>query len=402
MTTPPTLVLTGEPLVEYQPAVDLATGRLIGFEALVRWNHPTRGHIPPEILIPWAESSDDIVTLNAWVIEQACEVASTWPSGLQIAVNCSNVQLHQRQASKAVSSALEMSGLNPDRLTVEITERAAADDDASADLRDLAALGVHLAVDDVGTSWSSLQPLKQLDVEIVKIDRAFVNSLEPTEGMNRAIVEAIIHVSHSLNMSTVAEGVESANQAAILREFGADAAQGFYYCPPVPVQRACDLASAEPRPILPAALSSKPRGGYAPIRGLAAPRSGGSALLPPGAISTSHHSSIGELALGGALPPAGSSAHGAVVRTPGEAAAGKTDVAARSTVDVAARSTVDVAAVAANGSSPSKRARAPRSRAQSARRAGRKDAAAGDDAATGTFAPDAPRGRAKSKDTPRN
>ncbi|MHB1890422.1 MAG: EAL domain-containing protein, partial [Acidimicrobiales bacterium] len=151
MTTPPTLVLTGEPLVEYQPAVDLATGRLIGFEALVRWNHPTRGHIPPEILIPWAESSDDIVTLNAWVIEQACEVASTWPSGLQIAVNCSNVQLHQRQASKAVSSALEMSGLNPDRLTVEITERAAADDDASADLRDLAALGVHLAVDDVGT-----------------------------------------------------------------------------------------------------------------------------------------------------------------------------------------------------------------------------------------------------------
>ena len=249
MTAEPSMTLAGKPVLEYQPAVDLATGRLLGMEALVRWEHPTKGRIAPDILIPWAEENGDIVALNAWVMEAACCEAELWSTGLQLAVNCSMIQLRRGEASKAAARALEISGLNPDRLTIEVTERTINDDRAAADLRALAELGVHLAVDDVGTSWSSLQVLRKFAIEIVKIDRAFINNLEAEEGMNRAIVEAIIHVGHSLAMSTVAEGVESAQQAAILREFGADVGQGYFFAPPLCGEEAHQLATAEPRPI---------------------------------------------------------------------------------------------------------------------------------------------------------
>jgi EAL domain-containing protein (putative c-di-GMP-specific phosphodiesterase class I) len=249
VTAEPLMTLAGKPVLEYQPAVDLATGRLLGMEALVRWEHPTKGRIAPDILIPWAEENGDIVALNAWVMEAACCEAQLWSTGLQLAVNCSMIQLRRGEASKAAVRALETSGLNPDRLTIEVTERTINDDRAAEDLRALAELGVHLAVDDVGTSWSSLQVLRKFAIEIVKIDRAFINNLEAEEGMNRAIVEAIIHVGHSLAMSTVAEGVESSQQAAILREFGADVGQGYFFAPPLCGQEAHELATAEPRPI---------------------------------------------------------------------------------------------------------------------------------------------------------
>jgi EAL domain-containing protein (putative c-di-GMP-specific phosphodiesterase class I) len=243
------MALAGQPVLEFQPAVDLATGRLLGMEALVRWEHPTKGRIAPDILIPWAEENGDIVALNAWVMEAACCEAQLWSTGLQLAVNCSIIQLRRGEASKAAHRALTVSGLNPDRLTIEVTERTINDDRAAAELRALSELGVHLAVDDVGTSWSSLQVLRKFAIEIVKIDRAFINNLEAEEGMNRAIVEAIIHVGHSLAMSTVAEGVESSQQAAILREFGADVGQGYFFAPPLREDEAHKLATAEPRPI---------------------------------------------------------------------------------------------------------------------------------------------------------
>jgi EAL domain-containing protein (putative c-di-GMP-specific phosphodiesterase class I) len=249
VTAEPSMTLAGKPVLEYQPAVDLATGRLLGMEALVRWEHPTKGRIAPDILIPWAEENGDIVALNAWVMEAACCEAELWSTGLQLAVNCSIIQLRRGEASKAITRALAASELNPDRLTIEVTERTINDDRAAADLRALSDLGVHLAVDDVGTSWSSLQVLRKFAIEIVKIDRAFINNLEAEEGMNRAIVEAIIHVGHSLAMSTVAEGVESAEQAAILREFGADVGQGYFFAPPLRSDEAHQLATAEPRPI---------------------------------------------------------------------------------------------------------------------------------------------------------
>ncbi len=247
--TEPILVLAGKPVLQFHPAVDLATGRLLGFEALVRWLHPEKGLIPPGVLIPWAEANGDIIALNAWVLAEACRQAQRWPSGIQLAVNCSLVQLRQGEASRAAARALEESGLNPDRLTVEITERTVADDQASADLRALTAMGVHLAVDDVGTSWSSLAPLRAFSIETVKIDRAFITSLEAEEGMNRAIIEAIIHVAHTLNMSVVAEGVETAQQTAILKQFGADVAQGFFFAHPLHPEETEAMASAEPRVI---------------------------------------------------------------------------------------------------------------------------------------------------------
>jgi EAL domain-containing protein (putative c-di-GMP-specific phosphodiesterase class I) len=249
VSSPPALVLEGHPVLAYQPAVDLATGRLIGFEALVRWQHPTRGLIPPQVLIPWAEANDGIIELGAWVLLEACTQAATWASGLQVAVNCSIVQLQAGEASKAVAAALERSGLHPDRLTVEVTERAVADARAAADLEALVRLGVCLAVDDVGTRWSSLEALRRFAVDTVKIDGAFVQRLEPEEGMNRALVDAIVHVAHSLGMSTVAEGVETAQQVRVLKEFGVDVAQGFFFSEPLEVHEATVLAEADPRPV---------------------------------------------------------------------------------------------------------------------------------------------------------
>lgn len=248
-TPSPQIGLDGEPVLEFQPAVDLATGRLLGFEALLRWRHPERGLIPPSVLIPWAESSNHIVELNAWVLEEACRQASQWPSAIQVAVNCSLVQLRQHQASVATALAVTRTGFNPDRLTIEITESAVADEQANQDLRRLIGHGVHLAVDDVGTSWATLENLRRFAIETAKIDRSFISALEPHEGMNRAIVEAIIHVSHSLAMSTVAEGVETAAQVVILQELAADVAQGFFFAPPMSAERALQLATTEP-PVL--------------------------------------------------------------------------------------------------------------------------------------------------------
>jgi EAL domain-containing protein (putative c-di-GMP-specific phosphodiesterase class I) len=181
------------------------------------------------------------------VITQACEQAQRWPSGIQLAINCSQEQLRQGEASVATAKAIDVSGLNPDRLTIEVTERTVADPQAADDLRALSALGVHLAVDDVGTSWSTLEPLRRFSIETVKIDGRFISGLEPVEGMNRAMVEAVIQVCHSLSMSTVAEGVESAQQVAILREFGADVAQGYFFSHPLPEDQAEIMANTEPR-----------------------------------------------------------------------------------------------------------------------------------------------------------
>lgn len=251
VTPKPNIGLDGEPLLEFQPAVDLDSGRLLGFEALLRWMHPSRGLIPPAVLVPWAEANNCIVPLNAWVLHEACRQATAWPSGVQVAVNCSLVQLGQQQASVATAAALRSSGLNPDRLTVEVTESAVADDKAGRDLLNLVRHGVHLAVDDVGTSWSTLENLRRFSIEVAKIDRSFIAALEPKEVLNRAIVEAIIHVSRSLAMSTVAEGVETAQQVALLRTLGADVAQGYFFAPPMSGHDALLLATREPPVLFP-------------------------------------------------------------------------------------------------------------------------------------------------------
>ncbi len=241
--------LEGEPVLQFQPAIDLATGLLLGFEALVRWWHPKRGLIAPDVLLPWAELNGYIGTLSAWVLTEACRQAEGWASGIQIAVNCSASELRSGRASASALKALETSGLNPDRLTIEMTETTVADPSSREDLEALSSLGAHLALDDVGTSWSTLGNMRTFSIETAKIDREFISGLEPHEGMNRAIVEAIIQVSQSLGMSTVAEGVETAQQVQILRELGADVGQGYFFARPLPSDEARDLANRQPRAV---------------------------------------------------------------------------------------------------------------------------------------------------------
>lgn len=239
------LVLAGEPSLSFQPVVDLATGRVLGFEALLRWVHPTEGVILPQLLIPWAEANGDIVTLGEWVLAESCRQATGWPASMQLAVNCSIVQLRRQVAAGAVRGALAASGLEPDRLTVEVTEHALSDDAASGELRAVAELGVQLAVDDVGTSGSSVELLRRLAVNTIKIDESIVSGLEAAEGINRMVVETVIELAHSCGMSTVAEGVETAAHAAAVRQFESDAAQGYFFAPPLAGEDARRLANLD-------------------------------------------------------------------------------------------------------------------------------------------------------------
>ena len=235
-------MLAGEPRLAYQPVVDLMSGQLLGFEGLLRWDHPTEGVIPPQLLVPLAEANGDIVALGEWVISEGCRRATEWPASVQLAVNCSIVQL-KRGVARSVAVALDEAGLPPDRLTIEVTERALSDDAAVAELRIITKLGVQLAVDDVGTSWNSFELLRRLAVNTVKIDESFVNGLEAREGINRMVVETVVQLAHNSGMATVAEGVETALHAAIVREFESDAAQGYFFSPPLSATSATKVAN---------------------------------------------------------------------------------------------------------------------------------------------------------------
>ena len=175
-------MLAGEPRLAYQPVVDLASGRLLGFEALLRWHHPTEGIILPRLVVPLAEANGDIVPLGDWVLSEACRQATAWPSSVQLAVNCSLVQLRRGWRRRRWRPRWRSPGWPPDRLTIEVTEHAMSEEAAVAELRAIAALGVQLAVDDVGTSWNSFELLRRLAVNTVKIDESFVSGLEVQRG----------------------------------------------------------------------------------------------------------------------------------------------------------------------------------------------------------------------------
>ena len=247
--TPLPIELPGEPALVYQPAVDLATGLLLGFEVFVRWIQPDSESIRADVLVPWAEASNNVTALDRWVITEACKEAQRWPSGMQVAVNCSVEDFRQKTACSSIQHALELSSLNPDLLTVEVSEDTISDSNSVEELRRLSSFGIHLAVDDVGTRWSSLRPFKDLNVDTVKIDGSFISGLESDAGMNRCVVEALLQVSHSLSMSAIAEKIETARQVAILKEFGVDIGQGFFFAYPLSVEQARKLANAESRPI---------------------------------------------------------------------------------------------------------------------------------------------------------
>jgi EAL domain-containing protein (putative c-di-GMP-specific phosphodiesterase class I) len=249
----PELGLDGEPELVFQPAVDLATGRLLGFEAFLRWNDPDLGPIPPSVLIPWAEANGHMVELNAWVLSEACAAAASWQSDLQLAVNCSVFQLRQREAASAAAAAIEESGINPDRLTIEITETSVTDEGAADDLHAMSRLGIQLTVDDIGSDWSTIDSLQQFSINTMKIDGSLIEGLADTGGVSRAMVETIVHVSHSLGICTVAESVETAQQVKILRELGADVGQGYFFAKPLAVEDALMLTTMDPLPVFPLA-----------------------------------------------------------------------------------------------------------------------------------------------------
>jgi len=247
----PELGLDGDPELVFQPAVDLATGRLLGFEALLRWNDPDLGPIPPSVLIPWAEANGHMVELNAWVLSEACAAAASWQADLQLAVNCSVFQLRQHEAATAAAAAIEESGLNPDRLTIEITETSVTDDGAAADLHAMSRLGIQLTVDDIGSDWSTIESMQQFSIKTMKIDGSLIAGLADEGGVSRAMVETIVHVSHSLGICTVAESVETARQVKILRELGADVGQGYFFAKPLAVEDALMLTTMDPLPVFP-------------------------------------------------------------------------------------------------------------------------------------------------------
>jgi EAL domain-containing protein (putative c-di-GMP-specific phosphodiesterase class I) len=243
-----TFSLPGAPYLEFLPVVDLSSGRLLGMEALVRWQHPTEGVISPGQLIPEAESSGDILSLTRWVLMEACRQAGSWSPSIQLGVNCTIHQLRRGEVSKAVEDALERTGFPSGQLTLEVTEEAIVDSSASGDLKDLSQMGVQLSVDDVGTNWSSFEPFKRHSISTVKIDGSFISGLESTQGINRLVVETVIHMAHSLGMSAIVEQVENGAQVEIVRSFQADAAQGFFFARPMSGEDAADLARSDEVP----------------------------------------------------------------------------------------------------------------------------------------------------------
>jgi EAL domain-containing protein (putative c-di-GMP-specific phosphodiesterase class I) len=230
----------GEIRVQYQPIIDLDTGRVVGAEALARWHHSTRGPIPPDTFIPLAEETGVIVELGDNVLLAACRQARVWqlehcrPASFSISVNVSTLQLIQGDFVERVAFALDKSGLAASSLVLEITETTLMrDTDRSIlTLCALRAMGVRIAIDDFGTGYSSLSYLHQLPVDILKIDRSFVAAIE-TGSTDRSLAPAIVSLAGALGLAVVAEGVETELQAETLRTVGCELAQGYFFARPM-------------------------------------------------------------------------------------------------------------------------------------------------------------------------
>ena len=220
----------------YQPQKTIGSNELIGFEALARWQCPKRGMVPPGTFIPIAEQCSLIIPLGEWILREACREASSWIKPLKVAVNISPIQFHHGDLPRLVHSVLLETGLSPDRLELEITEGVLIDDFSRAVsvLRKLKTLGVHIAMDDFGSGYSSLSYMHAFPFEKIKIDRTFVDGLE-TNHHSMAIVRAIITLGHSLNIPILAEGVETESQLNFLAKEKCDEVQGFLIGKPLPI-----------------------------------------------------------------------------------------------------------------------------------------------------------------------
>lgn len=226
-------------VVHYQPIVDLRTHRLISVEALLRWQHPQRGTVPPDLFIPAAETSGAIVELGTWVLAQACADLQRWDqtcpgSSLRITVNLSARQLQEASIGPQIARVLHRGGVDPRRLTLEVTESLLMDDkEAAANiLWQLRTLGIRIVVDDFGTGYSSLSRLVDLPLDEIKIDRSFVDELRRSEA-GATIITAAVAMAHGLGLGVIAEGVENLEQLRFLQHAGCDHAQGFLFSRPL-------------------------------------------------------------------------------------------------------------------------------------------------------------------------
>jgi diguanylate cyclase len=234
--------------VYYQPIVDLAGERTVGVEALVRWQHPERGLLPPAAFLQMAEDLDLLPELGGWVLDQACRQAALWQAenpGFELNVNLSASQLGNPHLIDEVRAVLEASGLPPHLLVLELTESVALVDlvESARVLTALKTLGVRIALDDFGTGFSSLSHLGALPVDVVKIDRSFVQAMQETTGAS--VAEAVLQIARTFQLAPVAEGVEDEEQAARLRELECTQAQGYHFARPMPAADISDLLVRE-------------------------------------------------------------------------------------------------------------------------------------------------------------
>jgi EAL domain-containing protein (putative c-di-GMP-specific phosphodiesterase class I) len=223
----------GEFRLFYQPIVNLESGEVSCLEALIRWQHPVRGLIPPGDFIPLAEELGLIVPIGEWVINRACADAATWAEHIKVAVNLSPIQLTSKGLLDAVMRALARSGLPASRLEFEITETVLMQNTATtlATLHQLRALGIHFSMDDFGTGYSSLSSLRSFPFDKIKIDRSFVKDIKD-EKSSLAIIKGVTSLAHSLNMTTTIEGVETEEQLERVRTLGCAEIQGYLLSPP--------------------------------------------------------------------------------------------------------------------------------------------------------------------------
>jgi EAL domain-containing protein (putative c-di-GMP-specific phosphodiesterase class I) len=241
--------------VHYQPQVSLETGEIVGTEALIRWNHPSRGLILPSEFVPLAEETGLIVPLGWWVLREACRQCREWRAQystnvpLSVSVNLSGPQFQTFGLTERIRDILAETGLTPGGLALEITESALMKDIPStiAALRWLKALGVGLSIDDFGTGYSSLAYMKKFPTDTIKVERSMVSGLDHDPG-NAAIVSAMVTLAHALGLRVVAEGVETEAEAHELRDLGCDLGQGYYWCKPAPADEMTALLDAASRP----------------------------------------------------------------------------------------------------------------------------------------------------------
>jgi EAL domain-containing protein (putative c-di-GMP-specific phosphodiesterase class I) len=234
-----------ELVVHYQPIANLRSGRVVGFEALLRWNHPERGLVAPSEFIPLAEETGLIVPIGAWMLETALRQVGHWQDvrdangrngKLAMNVNVSPRQLADPILPRTVARVLHETGVDPDSVCLELTENALMQEQSAGDaLAALRRLGVHISIDDFGTGYSSLAYLKQFPVTALKIDRTFIAGLG-ADVEDTSIVEAIVTLAHALGLIAVAEGLETPAQLEALRMIGCDYAQGFLLGRPLPVE----------------------------------------------------------------------------------------------------------------------------------------------------------------------